>query len=107
MSNKPSDIYEKQWGKMVKLITIISDSMKEYISTADNQDIPSHENLLMAMQVFSLICGEKWQYDNKKMDELWAASKEVHRLVKLSKDTTKKGQLQEPASHMKRGNFKN
>lgn len=86
MSNKSSSIYKNNWIKMAKMITKISSTIRSYISKAETDDLMDHETILITLQVFSLICADKWKYQSHNMDELWSISKEVHRLVKLSVD---------------------
>lgn len=86
MSNKSAGIYKKHWIKMAKMITKISSSIKSYISKSEADDLMDHETILITMQVFSLICADRWKYQSHTMDELWSISKEVHKLVKLSVD---------------------
>lgn len=98
MSKSSQEIYTKHWGKMSKLIATISDAIKDYYKTAGESQLPDHELVLMSMQVFSLVCGKKWGYDQERLEGLWASSKDMHKLIQsLSNDVKAKGKMQEYA----------
>jgi hypothetical protein len=94
--NNANNIYMKHWVKMSKLIATISDAIKDYYKTSGEAQLPDHEVVLMSMQLFSLICGKKWGYNQDKLEHMWVTSIDVHRLVQAATvDVKTKGKMQE------------
>ncbi len=80
-----SELSERDFISMTKIIKIISESVKTYIenepSTTKGSDIS-----LYAMQVLSLICVLNRGYSKSQIDQMWAMSNKLsNKLHSLSK----------------------
>lgn len=108
MSNKSSEIFDKNWTKMSKLITSISDAIKSHYKTSNGASMPDHEVLLLSLQLFSLICGKKWGFSQEKLNELWLTSKDLHKLVQATTvDVKSEGGMQKPSTTSPPKQYKN
>lgn len=94
MSNSDANnIYNTQWDKITKIISVISDSIKNYYKLAD-RPIVDDEILLISLQVFSLVCGKRWGYSLAHMTELWDLSRDIHKLSQMTDTQKSKSDLQ-------------
>ncbi len=87
-----TDLSEKEFLSMTKMIKIISESIKEYIENSQDT-VHGKDDPLYAMQVLSLICGLNRGYTKTQMDQMWAMSVKVsnklHAASKSDKVETK------------------
>lgn len=96
MSNPSSDVFNKNWTKMSKIITTISNAIKDHYKTVGSQQ-SDQEVLLLSLQLFSVICGKKWGFSQDKLDEMFASCKDLHKLVQAATNDVKtSGELQKP-----------
>lgn len=97
MSNKSKTIFDKHWAKMDKFITAISDSIKEYYRVNTGSSLPDDEIMLISLQVFILVCGNKFNFSPDKMNAIWDTSKGIHKLIQQATDSSDKSDLQKYA----------
>lgn len=97
VSNRSQEFFIRNWPKMAKLLSALTDSVKEYIDQVDKKDAPDHDTLLLTVMTFSIMCGRRWGLSKEKLDKLWVEADEMYKQIKLTADSKDNDEMQKSA----------